>query len=255
MKEPRILDSFALVYSSGGSGFFESRSIIRRDIAHGNFFILFPGEWHRYGPDGSTYWSEYFFVAKGPMAKMFIEQNIFTPEKAFYNVSPNPLIEYHFREALKISERGGAVNNGRACGHILSILNEVQIYSVSQNNRNDNDETIASISRMMKLQPEKEWNYELVAKRHGMSYSLFRKKFVKVTGKSPHRYHNEARTALACELLVKGYPIKEVASLVGLPDPFHFSKVFKSVTGFAPSFYASKQGRDTTPSTLKDPAV
>jgi AraC-like DNA-binding protein len=123
----------------------------------------------------------------------------------------------------------------------LSILNEVQLYSLDRTSQKENYGVIMSIARMIKSQPEKAWNYALVAREHGMSYSLFRKNFVKVTGKSPHKYHNEARTGLACELLVKGYQIKEVASLVGLSDPYHFSKVFKSVTGFAPSFYASKR--------------
>lgn len=74
-----------------------------------------------------------------------------------------------------------------------------------------------------------------VAKMSGSNlYAVFKKS----TGRSPVKYLNEYRLAIACELLQKtDYSIKEVAEKVGIPDQFYFSKLFKGKYSISPQQY------------------
>jgi AraC-like DNA-binding protein len=52
---------------------------------------------------------------------------------------------------------------------------------------------------------------------------------------------------LAAEHLVeKGGLVKEVGQRLGFPDPFHFSRAFKSVHGVSPSALLTLAGAEST---------
>ena len=65
----RVLDNFALVYISSGSGRFESKPNISAAIEPGHAFLLFPGVWHRYAPDMQTGWHEHWIGFDGETAR------------------------------------------------------------------------------------------------------------------------------------------------------------------------------------------
>lgn len=76
---------------------------------------------------------------------------------------------------------------------------------------------------------------ELTALAH-MGESAFRGAFVKATGESPRRYLENLRIERAARMLLDGdAPVAAVAEAVGYDDPYHFSRVFKRVTGRPPS--------------------
>lgn len=62
--------------------------------------------------------------------------------------------------------------------------------------------------------------------------------FKQVTGFTPMDFFIRLRMQRACELLdTTDFCVKEVAASLGYDDPFYFSRVFKSVTGLAPTDY------------------
>jgi len=62
--------------------------------------------------------------------------------------------------------------------------------------------------------------------------------FKRVTGFAPIDFFIRLRMQRACELLdASTLCVKEVAGTLGYDDPFYFSRVFKSVSGVAPSDY------------------
>ena len=65
----RILQEFQVVYITKGSGYFESAHCALKKIQAGTVFILFPGEWHRFKPDSSTGWDEYWVGFEGSIVK------------------------------------------------------------------------------------------------------------------------------------------------------------------------------------------
>jgi AraC family transcriptional regulator len=76
---------------------------------------------------------------------------------------------------------------------------------------------------------------EEIAKSAGVEASSVCRWFRRYQGTSPYRYLMRRKMNIAAEHLVEhGSLVKEVAQRVGFPDPYHFSRAFKSVHGVAP---------------------
>jgi transcriptional regulator GlxA family with amidase domain len=77
-----------------------------------------------------------------------------------------------------------------------------------------------------------------LAAQVSISLSHFFALFKRETGHTPIDYFIHLRMERARELLNgTSLSVKEVAALLGYEDPFYFSRVFNSVTQFAPTHY------------------
>lgn len=80
-----------------------------------------------------------------------------------------------------------------------------------------------------------------IAAEIGLSESRFRHLFREATGVSPTRYSNLKKIERAKDLFLSGgYNINEAAEELGFGSAFYFSRVFKSITGQAPSTFLKK---------------
>ncbi len=76
----------------------------------------------------------------------------------------------------------------------------------------------------------------------GLSASHLRALFEKWLGESPKRFHTRCRINQAKRLLSEpNLAVAEVGYHVGFLDVHHFSRVFKQITGVAPSRYAERK--------------
>lgn len=101
-----------------------------------------------------------------------------------------------------------------------------------------NSETFNSIYKAI-FYIEENYNKHLqvpdIAALCNLSESTFRRYFKKTTGLSPIEYINKIRLDRAETLLFStAYTVKEVAEIVGIPDPAYFSKIYKENFGLAP---------------------
>ena len=82
----------------------------------------------------------------------------------------------------------------------------------------------------------------------GRSRSHVLKLFSKYMSISPKKYIIDCQIDEARELLLSTTkPIAEVGELVGLSDPYHFSKLFRRHVGIAPSEYRQRHGPFSAP--------
>jgi transcriptional regulator GlxA family with amidase domain len=73
------------------------------------------------------------------------------------------------------------------------------------------------------------------ARERGVSYERFRKRFAAQTGSSPHRCWLDMKLRQAGTLLrASRRSVREVASAVGIEDPYYFSRIFARHHGCAP---------------------
>ncbi|MBC5648460.1 response regulator transcription factor [Christensenella tenuis] len=87
---------------------------------------------------------------------------------------------------------------------------------------------------------EKPIDLSTIADELGFSPSYLTKLFTKYVGVSPNRFLKQHRMTIARQLLSDpSYPIKTVAEMVGIPDPFYFSKSFKQIWEMTPSQFRS----------------
>lgn len=81
-------------------------------------------------------------------------------------------------------------------------------------------------------------DFSAIANEHAVSGSYLTKIFREHAGTTPTKFLTEYRILVAKRLLsTTELSVKEIAPLVGYPDPFYFSKAFKNVTGMSPLQY------------------
>jgi AraC-like DNA-binding protein len=80
------------------------------------------------------------------------------------------------------------------------------------------------------------WRVGTLARRAGMGVTAFRRAFAQATGAQPRAHLESLRMDRAMRLLIDtDSTIAAVGQAVGYGDPYHFSRVFRRVTGRTPS--------------------
>ena len=78
----------------------------------------------------------------------------------------------------------------------------------------------------------------MIAKKQGISISYFRMIFKRHTGLSPIEYMNRVRMLQALQLLqTTQNSITDIAEQVGIHDPNYFTRIFKKLLGYPPSYF------------------
>ncbi len=79
---------------------------------------------------------------------------------------------------------------------------------------------------------------ESLAKQLDLATNSFTRLFTKEVESSPQRYVKQKRIDKACILLHHTQKsIEEIADLTGFADRYHFSRIFKQITGNSPAMY------------------
>lgn len=100
---------------------------------------------------------------------------------------------------------------------------------------------IVPIVALLQANPARDYSVEELAGMAELSPSRFRVLFKEFTGQSVVRYQNLLRINKAKDLLLSGeYTVTEAAAEVGILDVYYFSRLFKKLTGFNPSYYRNQ---------------
>jgi AraC-like DNA-binding protein len=107
------------------------------------------------------------------------------------------------------------------------------------------DVRIASALKAIHERPMQRWPVETLAAIAGMSRSNFCDRFSALVGRSPLRYQNEWRLALARDLLAKrGARVGEIGLSIGYESEAAFSRAYKRLFGHSPR--VDYKGRNDT---------
>jgi AraC-like DNA-binding protein len=238
----RVLQTYQIVYITGGLGNFESKYTGLKKIEAGNVFLLFPNEWHRYWPNPETGWHEYWVGFNGEAADRIVTQGFFSPRKPIFTLGYDECLLNLFDKIIDIVKNepfGYQQTISAFTMEILSILNS------SAFTRNDEATYIQHLvhkaKSIMMEQMNESIEMEQLAHSMGISYSWFRCAFKHYTGFPPHKYLLELRIEKAKFLLRStNEPIKQICNDLGFESPYYFSRLFKKKTGMNPSCWRKR---------------
>jgi AraC-like DNA-binding protein len=236
----RVLNEYQIVYLVRGGGEFESTSAGKKTLKEGDVFFLFPGEWHRYKPDKSTGWLEYWIGFEGNLSGFFSKCEYLSLSNPIIHIGKSPKLIQMYEKIIELLDDENLstlfLMSGVAC-HILSYVIGEKIGQ--QNGYSDNHkELVKEAKRIIKENLSEKINPNVLAERLGTSYYQLRRVFTKYTGFSPEDYIADFKLFTAKDLLKsQNFTIKEVAAQTGFLNENHFSKAFKEKFFLSPSEY------------------
>ena len=235
----RTLPEYQLLYITEGKGIFHSRTVPEASLKEGDFFMLFPDEWHSYHPMGPSGWKKFWIGFRGRNVDDRVRAGFLSPTKPIYHVGFHDSIVRLYRSAFNAAMAEEAYAQQLMAGivnHLIGLM-----YALERNmelkNRNQGHFDLINKARLrIREELESPLTIQQVADDLGMSCSNFRKLFKEYTGLSPATYQQDLRLQRAKELLTTtNMSIKEIAYQLNFDSPDYFSAKFKIKTGRKPS--------------------
>jgi len=241
----RRLSEYQILYITQGKGFFESEVTGSLKIDAGDIFILFPNIWHRFKPDETSGWDEYWVEFDGELLQHFLTREFLNPENPVITVGIQEDIARNYIQIIDLLKEEKPGFQNIASGNILQLLGQIfasKKYHPFEGKAIENQIRQAKLIILENL--HRSISQEEIARSVGMGYSLFRKKFKEYTGVSPAQYQIGLRINKAKDLLIaSGQPLKEIAHSLGFETFDYFCRLFKQKTGFTPSDFREKNKR------------
>lgn len=231
----RILDEFQIVFIESGSGYFESASVARTPVGSGTALLLFPGEWHRYGPDRRTGWRESWVGYKGADATRVMHQ-FFAPQEAILQTTRGAALAELFERLLHWVDQDVNGRDQIAASHVPLLLAFLNVEQAAEPKPGSTDAVIVRRAKAALLQRlDERTDLEALASELGCSYSRFRFAFRKQTGYAPREFENRIKLNRARDLLLHNrLSVSAVAEALGYSSVYYFSRAFKRAFGRSP---------------------
>jgi AraC-like DNA-binding protein len=229
----RVLGFYALVYVTGGKGYFRDDNGFSCGLQSGDLFVVFPDIGHSYGPLKNESWDEIWVVFEGEVFDLWRREGLFSFEKPLHHLEPVEHWRKRITSAVWTQPKSGASFALERVCRFQQLLADIFL----QEHQLEDEKTawFSQATALLETSVDTSPHFADLAERLDMSYESFRKRFTKEAGMSPGQYFIQQRMKRACELLVaQKVTIKEVSLELGFFDEFHFSKQFKKVMGMTP---------------------
>ena len=239
VEKGRTLSEYQLLYIIEGEGEFQSSTVTKAKLREGDFFLLFPDEWHSYHPDSKRGWKKYWIGFKGRNVDDRVRAGFLSPTKPIYHVGYSPDIIHLYKMAYQTALEEAAYSQQMLAGIVNHLIG--MMYSLERNiELKSRSKMHVDMVNRARLRSREELASSLtiqqVAEDLGVIYSNFRKLFKEHTGLSPATYQQDLRLQRAKELLsTTNMSIKEIAYRLNFESPDYFSSKFKIKTGRKPS--------------------
>ena len=207
---PKGISQVILIYCSDGKGWVEFQKE-RIGIQAGELIIIPINTPHTYGADKKDPWTIHWFHLIGNSNNETIE--------AIMDKNAD----------LRVKQVGFSEERNSLFKQMAeTFLND----SINTSNR---------AIKFMQENLSKTLSLDNIAQSAHLSVSFFSRKFKQETGYAPIEYFNHLRIQKACQLLhFSQLRINEVASEIGIDDPFYFSRLFKLQMGVSPVQYRKR---------------
>lgn len=229
------LDWYCLEFVDRGEGSLQLNGS-KHDLRPGSFFIYGPGQPHRIETSSSNPLGKYFVAFHGAEVDTFFKQ---------YDIPLGTVAHCHKGESVRRSfsmliDRG--VRKSKLTESLCSLIVQELLLLCLDDSAGTIDTDSPAYLTYSRARNFVEEQYlelsslEAVAKGCGVEAAYLCRLFSRFHDESPYQFLTRLRMDHASRLLLEdGASVRSVATRMGYKDPFHFSRVFKSVHRIPPS--------------------
>ncbi len=228
---------FVMEFVHGGRGRVVLNGV-ETPLKAGDFFLYGPGVGHHIATDPDKPLLKYFAGFRGPEAADFLARYEFRTGTVSHCLKAEPI-----RRAFDTLIERGSRNSEYSPPICVAIVQQILLMCREDAVDAGSTETraFATFSRVKECIEQRYLELgtlEAVADACDLDAPYLCRLFARFHDESPYQFLLRQRMRHAASLLLEGNaPVKEVAAASGFPDPFHFSRVFKSVHRVPPSRY------------------
>lgn len=233
----RTLQNHALMYIIKGTGHFEDSVTMRRKVAPGTLFYLYPQKWHNFDPDHGTVWTEYWILFDGIKVTESLG-DIIPMNRSFYQIGIDQEFISLYEELYDVwfYQGKGFREYSFYLLHELLVKAWLRINNLTFQRKDDLLYRVKTFLKNKLSSPD--CDFQKFAAFENMGYEAFRKRFKKISGFSPKQYFLQLKINRAREMLMKpGTQVKKIAEDLGFDDPYYFSRLFHKKEGVSPEEY------------------
>lgn len=229
---PRVLGQYAVVYVVDGGGFYSDANGYQRTIVPGDLIFVFPELAHAYGNPNRRDWAEFFLVFDGPVFDLWRQCGLLDARHPVWHLEPIPYWLQRFESVLGTPRKPGHAPPLLEVARLQLVLAEAR--AGGQHSPADR-QLVDRACALLEGDLRRDLDLHELARQLGTSPDSLRKRFTRIVGMPPAQYRRRRLIERACELMQQGnLRDKEIAAALGFCDEFHFSRVFKAVTGKSP---------------------
>lgn len=242
----RTLPFHDLVYIiSGGFNVIVENELI--ESREGDIMFL-PAHKHHYAKSNNLKNSSCFYVHFSYDTKdtvifnkpnKILESSYCIPSKL--NLKDNHKLPYYFNELSSLCNTTNETNSKLNNSILSRILSEIDL-EVNEIDTLQYNQITKDIISILEETIQDKITIDYLSKSLNFSPRTIQKHFKINTGKSIHEYHLELKLNNSKYYLIS-YPnikLKELATMFGFYDEFHYSKAFKKLFGVSPNNYRQK---------------
>ncbi len=238
----RVLSEFQLIYITRGRGALKTNGKKQYPIHEGTLFMLFPGCWHWYSPDGKVGWDEYWVGFNGPYPQALQEKGFFSPRDPVFYLGLDDFILHHFVDMFDIVNGEAPGYQQRLGAIVIEILAKMTSFSLRQRQDSQSAQIVQKAKFLFEESIYEDLDMVSAARSLGVSYPCFRQLFKDYTGLSPYQHFLQLKINKAKIMLEEGrYSVKEISYRLGFDNQYYFSRLFKKKAGVSPSLWRSAE--------------
>jgi AraC-like DNA-binding protein len=242
-ERPQGCDTAIFMYCSAGSGFYSVNGAEKNTLAAKQFIIIPPNTPHIYGASDENPWSVYWVHAKGAFF-----QPVYT---MLYRSLPLKISDIMWEELRELFRRCFTLLKApysmaeyfylcQLVGTIVALTvcaeKEPGLHFAAKNNQ-----YLKNALQFMEEHIHESISLKNLTAAVHLSSSHLHNIFHQSTGYSPVDYFLRSKIQAASrDLYFSNIPIKDIAAVYGIEDPYYFSRLFKKIMGVSPMKYRSQ---------------
>jgi AraC-like DNA-binding protein len=226
---------FVIEFVHGGRGKVTLNGV-EATLKSGDFFLYGPGVEHHIATDPEKPLSKYFSGFSGPEAAELLQRHDLQPGLVSHCLKTEP-IRRAFDTLIERGSRNSKYSRPLCTAIVQQLLLMCREDAVDAGSTDTR--AFATFSRVRQCIEQnflKLGTLEAVAAACELDAPYLCRLFARFHDESPYQFLTRLRMQHAASLLLEGtVSVKDAARACGFPDPFHFSRVFKSVHRVPPS--------------------